>query len=37
MTLSETYKKATNNDFIVEEMKKFCNAMAKRISEEGKK
>ncbi len=37
ITLSETYKKATGNDFIVTEMKNFCNNMAKRISEEGKK
>lgn len=37
ITLSETYKKATGNDFIVKEMKNFCNNMTKRISEEGKK
>lgn len=37
ITLSETYKRATNNDFVVEEMKAFCNKIAKRISEEANK
>lgn len=37
ITLAESYKKATNNTFIVNEMKTFCNNMAKKISEEASK
>ncbi len=34
MTMSETYQRATNNSFIVNEMKSFCSRMAQKISEE---
>jgi len=33
LTLSETYAKAVQNNMVIEETKKFCNDLAKKLSE----
>ena len=33
VTLAESYQKATKNDFVVDEMNKFCKSLADKINE----